>query len=148
MALFCQTPCLERVRDGPEDAMRRNRDDNIVTPEASDVNTARSATGSDQPFVLKLFICGASPRADSAVANLRRICEIDLQGHYSLEIIDVLEQPHLAEESKVLATPTLIKVLPPPLRRIIGDLSDKQTLLVGLDVGRWSARPNPHPDSP
>jgi circadian clock protein KaiB len=121
--------------------------DNINTPEAPDVSTTRSATGSNQPFVLKLFICGASPRADSAVANLRHICEHDLQGHFTLEIIDVLEQPDLAEESKVLATPTLIKLLPPPLRRIIGDLSDKQTLLVGLDVARWTEHPNPYTSS-
>lgn len=108
------------------------------------MTTPRSATSSGEPLVLKLFICGASPRADSAVANLRHICEHDLQGHFTLEIIDVLEQPDLAEESKVLATPTLIKMLPPPLRRIIGDLSDKQKLLVGLDVARWTERPTPY----
>jgi circadian clock protein KaiB len=101
----------------------------------------------DQPLVLKLFICGSSPRADSAVANLRHVCEQDLQGNYSLEVIDVLEQPDLAEESKVLATPTLIKLLPPPLRRIIGDLSDTEKLLVGLELGR-GPRSTQGPDSP
>jgi circadian clock protein KaiB len=122
--------------------------DTVNWPEAPDVSTARSATGSSEPFILKLFICGASPRANSAVANLRHICEHDLQGHFTLEIIDVLEQPDLAEESKVLATPTLIKLLPPPLRRIIGDLSDKQKLLVGLDVARWAEQPNPYTSPP
>jgi circadian clock protein KaiB len=105
------------------------------------VSPVESASGSEQRLVLRLFICGASPRADTAVANLRRMCDDDLRGDYSLEVIDVLEQPDLAEESRVLATPTLIKLLPPPLRRIIGDLSDKEKLLVGLEVARPSATP-------
>ena len=69
-----------------------------------------------------------------AVANLRRICEQELQGRYELQVIDVLEQPQLAEDEKILATPTLIKQLPPPLRRVIGDLSDKDKVLLGLEV--------------
>jgi circadian clock protein KaiB len=101
-----------------------------------DVSTAKTVNGSERRLVLKLFICGSSPRAELAVANLRHICDNDLHGDYSLEVIDVLEQPDLAEEAKVLATPTLIKLLPPPLRRIIGDLSDTEKLLVGLEMGR------------
>jgi circadian clock protein KaiB len=112
-----------------------------------DVSTANTASGSEYQLVLKLFVCGTSPRAESAVANLRHICDHELRGDYSLEIIDVLEQPDLAEEAKVLATPTLIKLLPPPLRRIIGDLSDKERLLVGLEVGRFAARPAPRGES-
>jgi circadian clock protein KaiB len=69
-----------------------------------------------------------------AIANLRRICEQELGGQYQLEIIDVLEHPDLAEEDKVLATPTLIKQLPPPLRKVIGDLSDKEKVLLGLEL--------------
>lgn len=69
-----------------------------------------------------------------AIANLRRICEQDLKGRYELEIIDVLEFPHIAEDEKILATPTLIKELPLPLRRMIGDLSDRDKVLLGLDV--------------
>jgi len=84
--------------------------------------------------VLRLFVTGTSPRAEVAVANLRRICEQELQGRYELQVIDVLEQPQLAEDEKVLATPTLIKQLPPPLRRVIGDLSDKDKVLLGLEV--------------
>ena len=99
-------------------------------------------------LVLKLFICGTSPRATAAVKNLRVICDAELTGGYSLEIIDVLEQPDLAEEAKVLATPTLIKLLPPPLRRIIGDLSDKEKLLVGLEVGRAAQHSSPNGGSP
>ena len=69
-----------------------------------------------------------------AITNLRRICEGELRGQYKLEIIDVLEHPQVAEEDRILATPTLIKQLPPPLRRVIGDLSDKDKVLLGLEV--------------
>jgi circadian clock protein KaiB len=85
-------------------------------------------------YVLKLFISGRGPRTELAIANLKRICENDLSGQYSLEIIDVTEQPEAAETERVLATPTLIKQLPPPLRRIIGDLSDREKVLLGLEV--------------
>lgn len=85
-------------------------------------------------YLLKLYVTGQTPRAERAIANLRRICEEDLGGQYELQIIDVLEHPQLAEDEKILATPTLIKRLPPPLRRVIGDLSDKDKVLLGLDV--------------
>jgi circadian clock protein KaiB len=87
-------------------------------------------------YVLKLYVTGSSPRAQLAIANLRRICEQELRGQYQLEIIDVLERPQVAEDDKILATPTLIKQLPPPLRRVIGDLSDKEKVLLGLEVRR------------
>jgi len=75
-----------------------------------------------------------------AIANLRRICEEDLRGEYSLDIIDVLQQPDAAETDRILATPTLIKQLPPPLRRVIGDLSDKEKVLLGLEVRTDSSK--------
>jgi circadian clock protein KaiB len=81
-----------------------------------------------------LFVTGASARTRTAIANLRRICEQELEGRYELEIIDVLEFPELAEDEKILATPTLIKSLPLPLRRVIGDLSDTEKVLWGLEV--------------
>ena len=77
---------------------------------------------------------GKTARAENAIANLRRICDEQLPGVYELEIIDVLEHPELAESDKILATPTLIKQLPPPLRRVIGDLSDRDKVLLGLEV--------------
>ena len=85
-------------------------------------------------YILKLYISGDSPRAKAAIANLERICREDLAGRYSLEIIDVLQDPGAAETDKILATPTLVKRLPPPLRRVIGDLSDKDKVLLGLEV--------------
>jgi circadian clock protein KaiB len=81
-----------------------------------------------------LFVTSASSRTATAVANLRRICEQELEGQYELEIIDVLEHPDLAEDEKILATPTLIKSLPLPLRRVIGDLSNTEKVLLGLEV--------------
>jgi circadian clock protein KaiB len=85
-------------------------------------------------FLLKLYVAGSTARATAAIENLRRICENDLHGQYDLQVIDVLEHPELAEEDKILATPTLIKHLPPPLRRVIGDLSDAEKVLLGLEV--------------
>jgi circadian clock protein KaiB len=85
-------------------------------------------------YLLKLYIAGRSPRSERAILNLRRICEEQLEGQYDLVIIDVLERPELAEDEKILATPTLIKQLPPPLRRIIGDLSDTEKVRIGLDL--------------
>lgn len=85
-------------------------------------------------YRLRLYITGRTPRAERALANLRRICSEELAGQYELEIIDVLERPQLAENEKILATPTLIRELPPPLRRVIGDLSDTERVLLGLDV--------------
>jgi circadian clock protein KaiB len=87
-----------------------------------------------EKYLLKLFVIGKAPRAEQAIANLRRICEDDLSGRYEILIVDVLEQPESAEREKILATPTLVKELPPPLRRIIGDLSDKEKVLAGLGL--------------
>lgn len=94
-------------------------------------------------FVLTLFIAGNGIHAQRAVANLKQVCDRELDGRYQLEIVDVLQEPQRAEDARVLATPTLIKQLPPPLRRVVGDLSDKDKLLVGLQVQRTDDRPNP-----
>lgn len=108
-------------------------------PEVPLVNDdAKPQGGALATYVLRLYVTGTSPRAQVAIANLRRICEQDLRGQYDLEIVDVLEHPEIAESEKILATPTLIKQLPPPLRRVIGDLSDKEKVLLGLEV-----RPDP-----
>ena len=85
-------------------------------------------------YLLKLFITGQTIRSGRAIANLRQIIEKELGTEYELIIIDVLEQPQVAENEKILATPTLIKEFPPPVRRIIGDLSDTKRVLVGLEL--------------
>lgn len=85
-------------------------------------------------MVLKLYVTGLTQRTELAIANLRRICEKDLRGQYDLLVIDVLERPQLAEDEKIIATPTLIKFVPPPLQRLIGDMSDTDKVLLGLDI--------------
>ena len=85
-------------------------------------------------YLLKLYITGQNPRSQRAVMNLRRICDAQPDFEYELEIIDVLKTPEVAEEHRIMATPTLIKELPPPVRRIIGDLTDTERVLLGLDV--------------
>lgn len=85
-------------------------------------------------YTLKLYITGQTPKSQRAVENLHRICDQELRGHYEMQVIDVLEHPQLAEDERIIATPTLTKSLPPPLRRIIGDLSNTEKVLLGLDL--------------
>ncbi len=90
-------------------------------------------------YLLKLYVTGQTPRSLRAIANLRALCEQELRGQYDLFVIDVLERPQLAEDEKILATPTVVKELPVPMRRIIGDLSDSESVLLGLDLHRMAA---------
>ena len=85
-------------------------------------------------FALGLYITGTTPQSVRAVANVKKICEEHLKGHYELEVIDLYQQPQLAQSEQIIATPTLIKKLPLPLRRIIGDLSNTERVLTGLNL--------------
>lgn len=85
-------------------------------------------------YLLKLYVVSQTPNARRALENLRAVCDEQLAGQYELKVIDVLDQPQLAEQDRIIATPTLVKELPEPLRRIIGDLSDREKVLVGLDL--------------
>lgn len=85
-------------------------------------------------YTLRLYVTGTTPRSIRAITNLRNICEEHLQGRYDLEVIDLYQQPHLAEGDQIVAAPTLVKRLPSPLRRIIGDMSDTAQVLIGLDL--------------
>lgn len=85
-------------------------------------------------YVLRLYTTGATPNSITAIRNLRNICDEYLLGRYDLEVIDVFQQPHLAKGEKIIAAPTLIKKLPLPLRRLIGDMSDTKRVLIGLDL--------------
>jgi circadian clock protein KaiB len=93
-----------------------------------------------EKFIIKLYVTGKTPTSERATANMQRICEVDLQGKYELLVIDVLENPQLAEDEKILATPTLTKNLPLPLRRVIGDLSNKEKVLLGLDLQPYTPK--------
>lgn len=86
--------------------------------------------------LLKLYVTGGTPRAEIAIANLRRICEEVLAGEYELLVIDVIERPDLAEQDRVLVTPTVIKQVPPPPRRVLGDLSNTDLVRAGLELYR------------
>lgn len=94
-------------------------------------------------YLLKLYIAGKTARTERALENLRRICDAHVDVAYQIEVIDVLERPELAEEARVLATPTVIRVLPPPARRVIGDLTETERVLVGLDLQPLHAAPTP-----
>lgn len=85
-------------------------------------------------YILKLYVAGNTPNSMRALKTLRNILDTEFCGVYALKVIDVLKNPQLAEEDKILATPTLAKILPPPVRRIIGDLSDRERVLIGLDL--------------
>lgn len=95
-----------------------------------------AADAATDRYVLRLYVAGMTPRSTRAVETVRTICEEHLQGRYDLEVIDVYQQPTLARGEQIIAAPTLIKKLPLPLRRIIGDMSDKQRVLLGLDLRR------------
>jgi len=97
---------------------------------------AAAAQAPAERYVLRLYVTGMTPRSTRAVANVRDICETHLQGRYDLEVIDIYQQPVLAKGEQIIAAPTLIRKLPLPLRRIIGDLSSTERVLVGLDLRR------------
>ena len=90
-------------------------------------------------YVIRLYVIGQTPKSIKAIEDLRAVLdgEIKIQGDYSLEVVDVLENPGLAANDKILATPTAIKLLPPPVAKVIGDLSDKEKVLVGLDLRKY-----------
>jgi len=94
----------------------------------------QSFTADDCRYVLRLYIIGTTPHSMRAVTNIRRICETHLKDRYELDVIDVSQSPALAEGEQIIATPTLIKMLPLPLRRFIGDLSQTDRILLGLDL--------------
>ncbi len=88
----------------------------------------------DARYILRLYITGMTPRSQKAIENIKEICETHLAGRYDLEVIDVYQQPERAQEAQVVAAPTLIKQLPLPLRKLIGDMSDKDRVLIGLGI--------------
>ena len=96
-----------------------------------DITMSESAKGR---YVLRLYITGATSKSVEALTNIKKICEEYLEGRYELEVIDLYQMPSLAKGDQIIAAPTLIKKLPLPLRRIIGDMSNKEKVLLGLDL--------------
>jgi len=95
---------------------------------------ALSPPDSAKAYMLRLYIAGQTPKSVLALANLKEICETHLQGRYEIEVIDLLENPKLAQGDQILALPTLVRRLPEPIKKIIGDLSNTERVLVGLDL--------------
>ena len=85
-------------------------------------------------YVLRLYVTGMTPKSTRAISNVQALCEKHLKGYYELEVIDIYQQPTLAKGEQIIATPTLIKKLPLPLRKLIGDMSDTERFLVGIDL--------------
>lgn len=85
-------------------------------------------------YNLRLYVAGQTPKSLSAIANLKTICEDHLAGRYTIEVVDLLVNPQLAAGDQILAVPTLVRRLPPPIKRVIGNLSDTERVLVGLDI--------------
>jgi circadian clock protein KaiB len=88
----------------------------------------------EKVYILRLYVAGQTRKSLAAFANLKRICEEHLAGRYKIEIVDLLENPQLAKGDQILAVPTLVRQLPPPIKKIIGDLSNTERVLVGLDL--------------
>ena len=88
----------------------------------------------NEGYNLRLYVAGQTPRSIAAIANLKKICDAHLSGRYDITIIDLMKDPALAQRDQIVAIPTLIRHLPEPLKRIIGDLSNEERVLVGLDV--------------
>lgn len=95
---------------------------------------SRDKETEDEKYALRLYITGHTPRSMRSIENLRKLCEMHLKGRYELEVIDIYQQPFLAKEMQILAAPTLIKALPLPLRRLVGDFSDQNRVVLGLDL--------------
>lgn len=98
---------------------------------------AKAKKGPSKPekkYDLRLYVAGSTPRSIQALSNLKRICEEHLEGSYRIEIIDLLKKPQLAAGDQILAIPTLVRTIPKPARKIIGDLSNTEKVLVGLDI--------------
>ena len=96
--------------------------------------------GARRTWRLRLYVAGQTPKSITALANLKRLCEERLAGRYHIEVIDLLSQPHLARRDEIVVIPTLVRKLPPPIRKIIGDLSNEERVLVGLDVSDGGTR--------
>jgi circadian clock protein KaiB len=109
-----------------------------LSPRAASPRSVRSgpsgAADDRGHYSLRLYVAGATVKSKAALDNLRRVCESHLVGRYEIEVIDLMENPKLARGDQIIAVPTLVRRLPEPLKRIIGDLSNTEKLLVGLDI--------------
>jgi circadian clock protein KaiB len=97
-------------------------------------SSGKPPASADNQFQLRLYVAGQTPKSLAALSNLKRICATHLDGRYRIEVIDLMKSPQLAQGDQILAIPTLVRNLPKPIRKIIGDLSDTERVLIGLDL--------------
>lgn len=95
---------------------------------------ASQSPAQEQQYVLRLYVTGTTPRSSRSILNIQKLCQERLRGRYKLEVIDIYQQPELARQEQIIAAPTLVKKLPLPLRKLVGDLSDSARVTVGLDL--------------
>ena len=105
-----------------------------VTARTAKSGSPPAAVGAGERWNLRLYVAGPTPKCLAAFANLKQICEEHLKGQYQIEVVDLLQQPQLARGDEIIAIPTLVRTLPPPLRKMIGDLSNTERVLVGLQI--------------
>jgi circadian clock protein KaiB len=113
--------------------MATNNRNHTAKTKKNPSGNGRAARAADRMH-LKLYVAGETPRSVAALANLKRLCEERIPGQYKIEVIDLIKKPQLARGDQILAVPTLVRRLPVPIRKIIGDLSNKEKLLIGLDI--------------
>lgn len=104
----------------------------------SDRNKTAKGSREEETYLLTLYVSGTSPKSVRAIRNIRKVCEDRLDGRYRLEVVDLYQQPERAEEAQIVAAPTLIKSLPLPIRRLVGDLADMEKVLKGLGLEKVS----------
>jgi circadian clock protein KaiB len=125
-----KTKAVEKGEDKPIGKLKRK----------GKKNSARKITDKSEMLVLRLYITGSTPQSIRALTNIKRICEKFVRGNYDLQVIDVYQNPDLARDQQIIAAPTLLKMLPLPLRRLIGDMSDENRVLLGLSIQPESGR--------
>jgi circadian clock protein KaiB len=118
--------------------MKKNRDNNRMAVAFEKSLSLRPK----ERYVLRLFVTGLTPRSTEAFVRIKAICEEHLQGRYDLEVIDIYQHPELAKDEQIIAAPTLVKKLPVPLRRLIGNLAVEERVLMGLDLRRNTNQSN------
>ena len=124
---------MRRGQSAPRnDAAGRPRGDEVPGPARR--HAKRAGGPRSRRYVLRLYVTGMTPRSTAAFATIKAVCEQYLRGLYDLQVIDVYQHPALARDEQIVAVPTLVKKLPAPLRRLIGDLSDTERVLLGLDL--------------
>jgi circadian clock protein KaiB len=104
---------------------------------------SKTASFSEEVVVLRLYVAGQTPKSLAAISNLKRICTEHLNDRYRIEVIDLAKNPALARDHQILAIPTLVRSLPPPIRKIIGDLSDTERVVIGLDLQESKSKKRP-----